>query len=187
MSSPRDPIICACVNITHTLLLSLSLPLPLPFSSFLFLPLPLPPSPSPISQLPKGSAVQRMAMQCWCLHFQSQDHSFLLQSNMFSNISKALSGTEEGDGGNSEKRGKGDKVYIYMYIGVSIGTVQHCNEDVPSMRLLGQYVHVHIIICCNPCNKGHFTNQTIFLSYMYIMCCIVPMYIHVYMINTQDT
>ena len=57
--------------------------------------------------------MQRMAMQCWCLHFQSQDHSFLLQSNMFSNISKALSGTEEGEinsGGNSDKKTKGDKV-----------------------------------------------------------------------------
>ena len=66
-----------------------------------------------VIQLPMGSAVQRMAMQCWCLHFQSQDHSFLLQSNMFSNISKALSGTEDGEGsgaGNSEKRTKGDKV-----------------------------------------------------------------------------
>lgn len=68
-----------------------------------------------IIQLPMGSAVQRMAMQCWCLHFQSQDHSFLLTSNMFSNISKALSGTEDGEGsgtGNSEKRTKGDKVHI---------------------------------------------------------------------------
>ena len=59
--------------------------------------------------------MQRMAMQCWCLHFQSQDHSFLLQSNMFSNISKALSGTEEGDtgSGNSEKKSKGNKVHVY--------------------------------------------------------------------------
>lgn len=64
-----------------------------------------------------GSAVQRMAMQCWCLHFQSQDHSFLLQSNMFSNISKALSGTEDAEGGgsgNSEKRTKVDKVHIWI-------------------------------------------------------------------------
>ena len=61
------------------------------------------------SQLPKGSAVQRMAMRCWCLHFQSQDHSFLLQSNMFSNISKALAGPEEGE--NSDKKYKGDKVW----------------------------------------------------------------------------
>jgi hypothetical protein len=57
--------------------------------------------------LPKGSAVQQMAMRCWCLHFQSQDHSFLLQSNMFSNISKALAGPEEGE--NSDKKHKGDK------------------------------------------------------------------------------
>ena len=62
----------------------------------------------PLPQLPKGSAVQRMAMRCWCLHFRSQDHSFLLQSNMFSNISKALAGPEEGE--NSDKKHKGDKV-----------------------------------------------------------------------------
>ena len=50
-------------------------------------------------------------MQCWCLNFQSQDHSFLLQSNMFSNISKALSGTEEGESGNnSDKKSRPDKV-----------------------------------------------------------------------------
>ena len=68
----------------------------------------------PLPQLPKGSAVQQMAMRCWCLHFQSQDHSFLLQSNMFSNISKALAGPEEGE--NSDKKHKGDKVYYYYRV-----------------------------------------------------------------------
>lgn len=41
-----------------------------------------------------GSAVQQVAMQCWCLTFQPQDHSFLIQSNVFANISKALSGVD---------------------------------------------------------------------------------------------
>ena len=61
-----------------------------------------------------GSAVQRMAMQCWCLHFQPQDHSFLLQSNVFANISKALSGAEEGDSNNTEKKAKGNKVQCML-------------------------------------------------------------------------
>ena len=43
----------------------------------------------------QGSAVQQEAMQCYYLRFQSQDHSFLLQSNVFTNISMALSFPEE--------------------------------------------------------------------------------------------
>ena len=50
--------------------------------------------PSRSSQFPMGSAVQQVAMQCWCLTFQPQDHSFLIQSNVFANISKALSGVD---------------------------------------------------------------------------------------------
>ena len=42
-----------------------------------------------------GSAAQQAALQCYCLQFKPQDHSFLLQSNVFTNISKALSLTEE--------------------------------------------------------------------------------------------
>ncbi len=66
--------------------------------------------PSP--QLPIGSAAQQVAMQCWCLHFQPQDHSFLMQSNVFANISTALSGAEEAPEGTpgaplGEKKGEG--------------------------------------------------------------------------------
>ena len=39
-----------------------------------------------------------MALKCWCLDFQPQDHSFLLQSQVFANISEALSGMEEVEG-----------------------------------------------------------------------------------------
>ena len=65
------------------------------------------------SQLPVGSAVQQVAMQCYCLHFQPQDHSFLLQSNVFTNISKALSSVEDSEGsagGGGEKRTLRDRV-----------------------------------------------------------------------------
>ena len=46
-------------------------------------------------QLPVGSAAQQAALQCYCLQFKPQDHSFLLQSNVFTNISKALSLADE--------------------------------------------------------------------------------------------
>ena len=106
-------------SLTFTLWISFS-PFPI---IFYHLCLHLFPSSLSSLQLPKGSAVQRMAMQCWCLHFQSQDHSFLLQSNMFSNISKALSGTEEGETGgagssNSDKRTRGDKVSPYTCMNI---------------------------------------------------------------------
>ena len=39
-----------------------------------------------------------MALKCWCLEFQPQDHSFLLQSKVFANISEALSGMEDTEG-----------------------------------------------------------------------------------------
>ena len=48
-----------------------------------------------IIQLPMGSAVQQMAMKCWCLQFQPEDQSFLIQSNVFANISTVLSNVEE--------------------------------------------------------------------------------------------
>ena len=47
------------------------------------------------TQLPMGSAVQQMAMKCWCLQFQPEDQSFLIQSNVFANISTVLSNVEE--------------------------------------------------------------------------------------------
>lgn len=51
-----------------------------------------------LSQLPVGSIAQQMALRCWCLDFQPQDHSFLLQSKVFVNISEAMSGLEESEG-----------------------------------------------------------------------------------------
>ncbi|GFY47108.1 hypothetical protein TNIN_284731 [Trichonephila inaurata madagascariensis] len=47
--------------------------------------------------LPVGSALQQIAMRCWCLKFHPEDHSFLHRSHVFSNISKILSRTEEDD------------------------------------------------------------------------------------------
>ncbi|CAG0881435.1 unnamed protein product [Darwinula stevensoni] len=52
--------------------------------------------------LPPGSAVQRMAIRCWRLHFRPEDHLFLhrlvsllSRSHVFSNINKILSGGDE--------------------------------------------------------------------------------------------
>ena len=54
--------------------------------------------PLSLPQLPVGSVAQQIALRCWCLDFQSQDHSFLLQSHVFANISEALSVMEEVEG-----------------------------------------------------------------------------------------
>ncbi|ELU16916.1 hypothetical protein CAPTEDRAFT_222007 [Capitella teleta] len=48
--------------------------------------------------LPPGSALQQMAVRCWCLKFRPHDHMFLHKSHVFSNISKILSKSEEGWG-----------------------------------------------------------------------------------------
>lgn len=45
--------------------------------------------------LPWGSALQQMAVRCWCLKFQSSDHQFLHECHVFSNISRILSKSEE--------------------------------------------------------------------------------------------
>uniref|UniRef100_A0ABM0LXG7 Probable E3 ubiquitin-protein ligase MYCBP2 n=1 Tax=Saccoglossus kowalevskii TaxID=10224 RepID=A0ABM0LXG7_SACKO len=47
--------------------------------------------------LPHGSALQLMAIRCWCLRFRPSDHVFLHHSHVFSNISKILSKSDEGD------------------------------------------------------------------------------------------
>ncbi len=51
-------------------------------------------------------------MQCYYLKFQPQDHSFLLQSNVFSNISKALSFPEEIPQEGQDRRSLKDKVCV---------------------------------------------------------------------------
>ncbi|GLH12991.1 Putative inhibitor of type v adenylyl cyclase/neuronal presynaptic protein highwire/pam/rpm-1, partial [Gryllus bimaculatus] len=45
--------------------------------------------------LPAGSALQQMAVRCWGLRFSPADHMFLHRSQVFSNISKILSRSEE--------------------------------------------------------------------------------------------
>ncbi|KAG5884570.1 hypothetical protein JTB14_006595 [Gonioctena quinquepunctata] len=45
--------------------------------------------------LPMGSALQQTAIRCWGIRFTSSDHSFLHRSQVFSNISKILSRSEE--------------------------------------------------------------------------------------------
>lgn len=45
--------------------------------------------------LPMGSALQQIAIKCWGIRFNSTDHSFLHRSQVFSNISKILSRSEE--------------------------------------------------------------------------------------------
>lgn len=45
--------------------------------------------------LPMGSALQQMAVRCWGIKFSPNDHAFLHRSQVFSNISKILSRSEE--------------------------------------------------------------------------------------------
>lgn len=45
--------------------------------------------------LPMGSALQQMAIKCWGIRFNPTDHTFLHRSQVFSNISKILSRSEE--------------------------------------------------------------------------------------------
>lgn len=45
--------------------------------------------------LPMGTALQQMAVRCWCLRFSPADHAFIHRSQVFSNISKILSRSEE--------------------------------------------------------------------------------------------
>lgn len=45
--------------------------------------------------LPMGSSLQQMAVRCWGLRFTQADHTFLHRSQVFSNISKILSRSEE--------------------------------------------------------------------------------------------
>ncbi|KAJ8975748.1 hypothetical protein NQ317_015370 [Molorchus minor] len=45
--------------------------------------------------LPMGSPLQQIAVRCWGLRFTTADHSFLHRSQVFSNISKILSRSEE--------------------------------------------------------------------------------------------
>eukprot|EP00058_Branchiostoma_floridae_P002865 XP_002588353.1 hypothetical protein BRAFLDRAFT_81492 [Branchiostoma floridae] len=48
--------------------------------------------------LPNGSALQQIAMRCYCLRFRPADHMFLHRSHVFNNISQILSKSDEGDG-----------------------------------------------------------------------------------------
>jgi RCR-type E3 ubiquitin transferase len=45
--------------------------------------------------LPSGSALQRLAIQCFGIKFRPSDHQFLHNSHVFGNISKILSKSEE--------------------------------------------------------------------------------------------
>lgn len=45
--------------------------------------------------LPAGSALQRIAVQCFGIKFQPSDHQFLHRSHVFSNISKILSQSDQ--------------------------------------------------------------------------------------------
>ena len=45
--------------------------------------------------LPLGSAIQQMAIRCFCLKFRQSDHQFLHESHVFSNISQILSQSDE--------------------------------------------------------------------------------------------
>ena len=45
--------------------------------------------------LPMGSPLQQIAIRCFCINFSAEDHSFLHQCHVFSNISKIFGRTEE--------------------------------------------------------------------------------------------
>ena len=45
--------------------------------------------------LPMGSPLQQIAVRCFCLNFSVEDHQFLHQCHVFSNISKIFGRTEE--------------------------------------------------------------------------------------------
>jgi len=48
-----------------------------------------------LMHVPAGTAVQRMAVRCWSIQFQSADHPFLHHSHVFSHISSILSSADE--------------------------------------------------------------------------------------------
>ncbi|XP_054163332.1 E3 ubiquitin-protein ligase MYCBP2-like [Oppia nitens] len=45
--------------------------------------------------LPMGSPLQQIAVRCFCLQFNGEDHSFLHQCHVFSNISKIFGRNDE--------------------------------------------------------------------------------------------
>ena len=59
--------------------------------------------------LPACSAVQQIAVRCWCLKFLQSDHQFLHESHVFSNISQILSKSDEET---EETNGDGHQVCI---------------------------------------------------------------------------
>ncbi|GAB6023050.1 hypothetical protein CHUAL_007142 [Chamberlinius hualienensis] len=73
--------------------------------------------------LPMSSALQQMAMRCWCLKFQQSDHVFLHRSHVFSNISKILSRSEE------EPYADVDPVLNVSESGLATGVTIECLKD----------------------------------------------------------
>jgi E3 ubiquitin-protein ligase MYCBP2 len=89
-----------------------------------------------ISQLPVGSIAQQMALKCWCLEFQAQDHSFLLQSRVFANISEALSNMEEVEGDSSQISNRDDMGVIETMCNVLMdGKLKVSSNDAMSNSL----------------------------------------------------
>ncbi|PIK49705.1 putative E3 ubiquitin-protein ligase MYCBP2 [Apostichopus japonicus] len=59
--------------------------------------------------LPHGGALQRMALQCWSMKFRTNDHMFLHQSHVFSNINRILSKSDEAEADQDQKVVKRDE------------------------------------------------------------------------------
>ncbi|XP_013400127.1 E3 ubiquitin-protein ligase MYCBP2 [Lingula anatina] len=59
--------------------------------------------------LPAGSALQQMAVRCWCLKFIQSDHQFLHKCHVFSNISQILSRSDEAEKAPPPGAGKENK------------------------------------------------------------------------------
>jgi RCR-type E3 ubiquitin transferase len=80
--------------------------------------------------LPSGSALQRLAIQCFCIKFRPNDHQFLHNSHVFGNISKILSKSEEINDENilfsmdgllesRESKFSKDKVQVFNYVDIT--------------------------------------------------------------------
>ena len=78
--------------------------------------------------LPHGSALQQMAMRCWCLRFRPADHVFLHHSHVFSNINQILSRSDSQEGeGEDSVASSSDSLpaslvccYYYYYVAIVI-------------------------------------------------------------------
>ena len=91
--------------------------------------------------LPLGSAVQQMAIRCFCLKFRQSDHQFLHESHVFSNISQILSKSDElMEQGNGELPKVREKVSVKQKVSV----FEHAQNE-----------QIHVILHMRRVLSGH--------------------------------